>query len=148
MSRRSTLPDGLANETLRTLRLLFPEESFSIWSRANRRRRRWLTKICARWTAKTQRSVDTRLAKCGTPDTDGRQPANFNFWRERLDLLKEAYDDATPATFDQWWHDRRNGVQWYTFWVAVLVLVITTFLGVVQCIEGALQVYKAYTVSQ
>ncbi|KAK8086115.1 hypothetical protein PG994_001089 [Apiospora phragmitis] len=56
-------------------------------------------------------------------------------------------DDATPRTIAQWWHDRRNGVQWYTFWVAILVLILTTLLGVVQCVESALQVYKAYVPS-
>ncbi len=44
----------------------------------------------------------------------------------------------------QWWHDRRNGERWFTFWVAILVLMITIALGLIQCIESALQVYKAY----
>jgi hypothetical protein len=59
-------------------------------------------------------------------------------------LLKQTYDDSTPTNLAQWWLDRRNGPQWYTFWVAILVLVITTFLGLVQCVESAIQVYKAY----
>ncbi|RBR25180.1 uncharacterized protein FIESC28_02088 [Fusarium coffeatum] len=33
---------------------------------------------------------------------------------------------------------------WYTFWVAVLVLVLTIFFGLVQSIEGALQVYASF----
>ena len=32
----------------------------------------------------------------------------------------------------------------YTFWVAVLVLVLTIFFGLVQSIEGALQVYASF----
>lgn len=47
-------------------------------------------------------------------------------------------------TLSQWWLDRRNSAQWYTFWVALLVLLMTVSLGVVECIEGALQVSKAY----
>ncbi|KAK7978480.1 hypothetical protein PG996_004527 [Apiospora saccharicola] len=85
-------PDGLVDETLRTLALLFPEAQFGL-------------------------------------------------------ILKQAYDDATPRTISQWWHDRRNGVQWYTFWVAILVLILTTLLGLVQCVESALQVYKAFVPS-
>jgi hypothetical protein len=75
---------------------------------------------------------------------EDRQIERFIFWRDRLVILKQAYDDATPKTISQWWHDRRNSVQWYTFWVAVLVFVVTTSLGVIQCIEGALQVYMSY----
>ncbi len=37
-------------------------------------------------------------------------------------VLKQVYDESTPKTLSQWWHDRRNGVQWYTFWVAIVVL--------------------------
>lgn len=73
-----------------------------------------------------------------------RQIERFRYWRDRLVILKQACDDATPRTISQWWHDRRNGVQWYTFWVAILVLILTTLLGLVQCVESALQVYKAF----
>jgi hypothetical protein len=69
---------------------------------------------------------------------------NFRYWRERLCILKQVFDEAEPATLSQWWYDRRKGPQWYTFWVAVAVLVLTVFFGFVQSIEGALQVYKAY----
>jgi len=44
----------------------------------------------------------------------------------------------------QWWYDRRNTVQFYTFWVAILVFVMTMLFGVVQGVEGALQVYFTY----
>lgn len=91
--------------------------------------------------------VDKRLTRCGNLNTSERQVQNFKFWRDRLVVLKQAYDEATPSTLSQWWHDRRNGVQWYTFWVAVLVLTLTIFFGLIQSVEGALQVYKAYNPS-
>lgn len=56
-------------------------------------------------------------------------------------MLKQAFDETQPKTMRQWWYDSRNGVQWYTFWVAMLVLVLTVVFGLVQSIEGALQVY-------
>lgn len=59
-------------------------------------------------------------------------------------ILKQVFDEAEPNTIPRLWYDRRKGVQWYTFWVAVFVLVLTVFFGFVQSIEGALQVYKAY----
>ena len=82
--------------------------------------------------------------RCGNLQAEDRQIERFYFWRDRLVILKQAYDDATPNTLRQWWCGRRNGVQWYTFWVAILVLIITTFTSLTQCVEGALQVYKAY----
>lgn len=59
-------------------------------------------------------------------------------------MLKHVFDDAEPNTMSQWWYDRRKGPQWYTFWIAVVVLVLTIFFGVVQSVEGALQVYLTY----
>ncbi|RYC63502.1 hypothetical protein CHU98_g2720 [Xylaria longipes] len=82
--------------------------------------------------------VDPRVALCGNLRAEERQIERFAFWRDRLIILKQIYDDATPKTIKQWRHDRRNGERWFTFWVAVLVLMITITLGLVQCIESAL----------
>ncbi|KAK0627397.1 hypothetical protein B0T14DRAFT_535243 [Immersiella caudata] len=93
----------------------------------------------------SQSEVDPSLTLCGgNLQVEDRQIERFVFGRDRLVILNQAYDDATPKTIPQWWHDRRNSVQWYAFWVAVLVFVVTTSLGVIQCIEGALQVYMSY----
>jgi ABC-type Fe3+ transport system permease subunit len=59
-------------------------------------------------------------------------------------VLKEAFDEAEPRSLSQLWFDRRVRVQWYTLWVAVLVFVLTIFFGLVQSVEGALQVYLAF----
>lgn len=139
----SVLPNGLAEETLRTLALLFPQAEFSRARGAVRNKTTWLKKLYEKYE-KSNCVVDRRLTRCGNLTTSDRQVQNFKFWRDRLVILKQAYDEATPSTLSQWWHDRRNGVQWYTFWVAVLVLTLTIFFGLVQSIEGALQVYKAY----
>lgn len=131
--RSSLFPEGLINETLQTVALLFPEPEA----------------ITKTWTKRhlelfNNPDIDPRLFRCGHLRTDDRQIENFTFWHDRLVMLKQVYDEAQPQTVLQWWHDRRNGVQWYTFWVAVIVLVLTVFFGLVQSIEGALQVYKAY----
>ncbi|KAF2178669.1 hypothetical protein K469DRAFT_731671 [Zopfia rhizophila CBS 207.26] len=88
--------------------------------------------------------IDKTLLKCDPLRLDDRQIEKFHFWHDRLIILKQAFDQSRPATISQWWYDRRNGVQWYTFWVAVVVLFLTIFFGIVQSIEGALQVYKAF----
>ena len=58
-------------------------------------------------------------------------------------MLKEVFDEAEPRNLWQLWFDNRKRVQWYTFWVAVLVFFLAMFFGLVQSIEGALQVYIA-----
>ncbi|KAM7190953.1 hypothetical protein V8F33_009186 [Rhypophila sp. PSN 637] len=109
-------------------------------------KQKWLTNLLLSKStaAESYQTIDTRLTRCGSLQAEDRQIERFYFWRDRLVILKQAYDDATPSTLRQWWCDRRNGVQWYTFWVAILVLIITTLASRVQCVEGALQVYKAY----
>jgi hypothetical protein len=123
-------PPGLIEETLRTFALFFPQ--------FDRDTTKWFGKI------PYSRHIDREVVKCGQLKVDERQIENFTFWHDRLVILKEVFDESRPSTLAQWWWDRRNGVQWYTFWVAVLVLFLTIFFGMVQSIEGALQVYKAY----
>lgn len=124
------LPDGLAAETLRTLSLLFPIGDVQT--------KQWLKRQTS------AQSLDTALALCDPLKLNDRQFEKFVFWHDRLVILKQAFDQSRPSTICQWWHDRRNGVQWYTFWVAIVVLFLTIFFGLVQSIEGALQVYKAF----
>ncbi|KAH4123617.1 hypothetical protein HBI55_126130 [Parastagonospora nodorum] len=123
-------PAGLIDETLRTLALLFPKQ--------DKGTKKWLR------TIRSPHKIDRHLMDFQRLRSDQRQIENFTFWRERLIILKETFDDSRPARLSQWWYDRRDGHIWSTFWVAVLVLFLTVFFGVVQSIEGALQVYKAY----
>ncbi|GAW14965.1 hypothetical protein ANO14919_043730 [Xylariales sp. No.14919] len=125
-SSQSLLPTNLASETLKTLALLFPSTDCET--------RKWISKLPV---------VDPRVSKCGRLKTDLRQIEKFQIWRDRLVMLKQVYDEAQPKTLKQWWHDRRNGVQWYTFWVAVLVLMLTVLFGLIQSIEGAIQAYAS-----
>ncbi|KAH6980077.1 hypothetical protein EDB82DRAFT_278293 [Fusarium venenatum] len=133
-SSDSLLPKGLADETLQTLALLFPSSDVET--------RKWFSQL-------SDTGLDKRVIQCGQLKTDHRQTERFRFWNDRLVVLKQVFDEAQPKSLSQWWHDRRNGVQWYrssryTFWVAVLVLVLTIFFGLVQSIEGALQVYASF----
>lgn len=123
-------PAGLLDETLRTLTLLFPPHEPSTETLIQK--------------LDENNLVDKQLTSCTPLRLGDRQIETYVFWHDRLILLKQAFDQSRPATLSQWWHDRRNGVQWYTFWVAVVVLFLTIFFGIVQSVEGALQVYKAY----
>lgn len=99
-----------------------------------------------RWYRKQQQahSLDVGAVQRRKLRADDRQIEQFHFWGERLSILKQVFDEAEPNTLSQWWYDRRRGPQWYTFWVAITVLGLTIFFGIVQSVEGALQVYKAY----
>lgn len=128
----SLYPHGLIEETLQTLALLFPQY--------DKETKSWLTSL----SKASPHTIDQQLLHCGHLTLAERQQNQFHFWHDRLVILKQAYDESRPATLSEWWHDRRNTVQWYTFWVAIVVLFLTIFFGLVQSIEGALQVYKAY----
>ncbi|TQN74602.1 hypothetical protein CSHISOI_00859 [Colletotrichum shisoi] len=117
-------------ETIRTLTLLFPEN--------DSKSRKWLQ------TEIDTRKLDRSLASCGSLRSRDRRFERFFFWHDRLLILKQAFDESTPRTLAQWWNDRRNVVQWYTFWVAIMVFVRTTLFGLVQSIEGGLQVWLAW----
>lgn len=123
-------PPGLVEETLQTLALLLPCHDKSV--------KRWYRKQVTRF------KLDENAVKGSPLKTDDRQLDKFEYWHDRLEILKDVFDDAEPSTILQWWQDRRRRVQWYTFWVAVLVLILTIFFGLIQSIEGGFQVYKAY----
>ncbi|KKY20365.1 hypothetical protein UCDDS831_g04854 [Diplodia seriata] len=129
-SRTDIFPPGFCKETLRTLSLLLPS--------SDKRTAKWYKK------QRSLENLDGRAVRLPHLRTDDRQIENFHFWRERLVLLKQVFDEAEPSSLSQWWYDRRKGPQWYTFWVAVAVLFLTVFFGIVQSVEGALQVYRAY----
>ncbi|PMD61103.1 uncharacterized protein K444DRAFT_611378 [Hyaloscypha bicolor E] len=123
-------PPGFFEETERTLALLIPQYDIN----------------STRWFKIQQRKfgLDYMASSTGHLTTEERQIENFVFWHDRLCILKQVFDEAEPGTIAQWWCDRRRRVQWYTFWVAALVLALTIFFGMIQCVEGGLQVYKAY----
>jgi hypothetical protein len=132
LTRKPSLlfPEGFIEETLQTLALLFPQ--------SDKKTRKWLKKICPLY------DIDPCLMRCGQLRADDRHIGDFKYWHDRLVILKQVFDEAQPSTLSRWWWDRRRGVQWYTFWVAVLVLVLTILFGLVQSIEGALQFIRHF----
>lgn len=126
----NVFPAGFVEETLQTLALLLP--------RHDKRVKKWYTRQSRLF------KLDPSAAKGGPLNTQNRQIEKFEYWHDRLVILKEVFDDAEPGTILQWWEDRRKRVQWYTFWVAALVLGLTVFFGILQSVEGFLQVWKAY----
>jgi hypothetical protein len=69
--------------------------------------------------------------------------SDFNFWRDRLSTL---YTDfcSPPPSMTQLFRDRRNVLQWYTFWFAVVILVLTVIFGVISSITAILSTRYTY----
>ena len=124
------LPDRLLVETLQTLALMIP--------RANRECKTWFEKVHTKYAEKIDHEAgDVVLLHWA------RSPEKYKYWGQRLITIKMAYDASEPKNLGQWWHDRRRRVEWYTFWVAVLVVFLTILFGLVQSITGVMQVYYA-----
>ncbi|KAL2062787.1 hypothetical protein VTL71DRAFT_5859 [Oculimacula yallundae] len=131
----SILPMPLIKETLRTLALLLPEHDKSI--------EKWFSEHEIKHRKRGKLPLDPLARECGQLKVEERQIDQFHYWHDRLVILKQVFDEAEPKTIKQWWRDRRKRVQWYTFWVAALVLTLTVFFGLVQSVEGAMQVWLA-----
>ena len=125
-SLRAIFPDKFLDETRRTLSLMLP-----VADRAS-----------AKWFDSEQRRLrlDITAGNCRHLRATQRNIQDFTFWRDRLIITKEAFDTSQPSGLLRFWRDDRNRVQWWTFWIAIIVFLLT-LVGV---IEGALQVYKAY----
>jgi hypothetical protein len=125
------LPGDFLNETLDTIALLIPRAD----------------KSCKKWYQKARQRNSGRLdPKAGDLELHlrCRSVGRYKFWADRLSTIENSYAQSEPGTIHQWWNDRRRKVQWYTFWVAILVLLLTIVFGLVQSVTGILQVYLAY----
>jgi hypothetical protein len=49
---------------------------------------------------------------------------DFDYWRDRLLELHEIFQ-SPPVSWAQLWRDRRNPQQFWTFWVALMILLLT-----------------------
>lgn len=133
--RRHFFPLDFVEETLQTLALLLPrgDAQVSQWFKEQQK------------VKKLRNRVDSEAASGRRLKAAERQISKFNYWHDRLVILKQAFDESQPKTLRQWWNDRRNPVQWYNFWFAVALIVgLTIFFGIGSLVEGGIQVYKAY----
>jgi hypothetical protein len=98
-------------------------------------------KSTKRWYKKLDdlEDLDEMVMHCGVPTN--RNIGDYHYWRDRLIILKEHFDEPQKRTWRQLWNDRREGIQWYTLWVAVAC---TVFFGLVQSVVGMLQLWKSW----
>jgi hypothetical protein len=97
-STNDLLPPGLAKETLETLSFLFPKSEFSGILGPGAKRGKWLKATCSTREGKTGGKVDTNLLRCEALPENERRIKKFNYWRDRMVLLKERYDNKAPGT--------------------------------------------------
>jgi len=128
-SNTSPLPKDLVDETIRSISLLIPP----ILGERNP----WFLQ------QRKKHNIDAHAGLCDRLNSSQRQIDKFVYWRDRLVLLKRTFDDAEPTNISQLWLDDRKKTQWFTFWVAVLVFVMTVFFGVIQSVAGIVQAWAS-----
>lgn len=128
-SPTSLLPKVLVDETIRSISLLIPPVlgEPNPWFQQQRKKH----------------LIDAQAGVCDRLNSSERQIEKFAYWRDRLVLLKRTFDDAEPRNVSQLWWDDRKKTQWFTFWVAVLVFIMTVFFGVVQSVAGIVQAWAS-----
>lgn len=79
------------------------------------------------------------------PATDPRPLylSDLTFWRDRLLILWVEFQ-SPPPSMTQLFYDRRNILQWYTFWFAVAIFVLTIVFGVISSVLTGLQTGYSY----
>ena len=116
------LSKDLLDETLDSMSLLLPRTNPE----------------CTAWLRKKE--LDAGLNDLAPAS---KRVADFNYWREDLITIAEAFDRHEPSTFSQWIHDRRKRVQWWTFWVAFVLFVLTIVFGLIQSATGIAQAWAS-----
>ena len=117
---RASLPKAVLHETVLSLNLLFPH-----WDRASNE----LLK---------QHRQDFHCH----PPYEGPRTLNlmeFDIWRDRLLELNDVVFTSPPASIRQLFLDRRSPQQFWTFWIAILIL----FLTVVSTVASVYQAVRS-----
>lgn len=129
-------PDDFVKETLENLQLLFPSN--------DSKTQKWLKEV----ERPGPRPIfDRGLRKVGyiVPKDPARRLSHFKYWGERLEALHQNVGLHTHSRFEfvKILRDRKDP-NWLTAWAAVIAALLTVFFGLVQSIDGVIQVYKAY----
>ena len=126
----NVLPKELVVETLRTLDLLFPPGKESTYK---------FLELTGQNFYRISSGNNVKPIDFG----------EFQYWRKRLLDLHNVFVQA-PTSISQMWYDRRNPLQWWTFWLAGVIATLTVIFGVIASYTGFKQVAlaeKAYQLS-
>ena len=123
-SSSALLPPELFNETTTSLSLLYPR----------------INTECTALLRNESRNLDGNLRTLGPAP---RHVQEYDYWRDNLLMIWEVFERSQPSTVLQWWYDRRNIVQWWTFWVAFMVLSLTIFFGLITSVASIVQAWAS-----
>ncbi|THV52154.1 hypothetical protein BGAL_0087g00140 [Botrytis galanthina] len=137
------MPTGFSSsaflkEVRQSYRLLFSEDSRSCRHYKNHERKRLLQKGL----------LDPYLEElCGTHNTSRHQSSyskatDFPIFAARLSIIQEYIQRQNPETISMLWKDRRNLLQWYTFWAVSIIGTLGILLSVIQTGLNAVQVHE------
>jgi hypothetical protein len=124
ISSTSILPRSLVEETLLSLSILFPN-----WNMATEQFLRGFQHLQMHGN-QFEYPQYTHLDQ-------------FHHWRDRIARLNQEFQNPGPR-FKHLWSDRRNRLQWYTFWFAVAILIITVIFGVITITLTGMQTLYSY----
>ena len=114
----SIFPEGSLDETIRTLDLLFPF--------GDDRTKEYL---------EHEGQLFYGLSLPRHSQSVSADLNDFRYWQDRLTVLYDVLD-RPPSRFCGMWTDRRNRMQWWTFWLAVFFSPLTLVFGVAGLILG------------
>lgn len=67
--------------------------------------------------------------------------SDFDHWRDRLLELHEEIFQSPPVSWAQLWRDRRNPQQYWTFWVAMMILILTFLSALASILQAWASLY-------
>jgi len=68
---------------------------------------------------------------------------DFPIFGSRLLALQKHNQRQQPSRVRDLWRDRRNPLQWYTFWAVIVVGGLTVILAILQLAVSVAQLYYA-----
>jgi hypothetical protein len=120
------LPGKVIQETIKSLNLLFPMNDAATEILLRRRGQHF--------------HRDEPLARGRTLNV-----LEFDIWRDRLLELHQEVFTSPPASWVQLYKDRRNPQTFYTFWIALVILMLTivsTFASILQAVYSVLAYHR------
>jgi hypothetical protein len=123
-SKVEIIPNEVIDEYLKTMNLLFPGRDIKTRKFLQRKRQMFCLEGPVNYPGPLYLS-------------------DFHFWRDRLSTLYTEFC-SPPPSMTQLFNDRRNVLQWYTFWFAVVILALTIIFGLISSITAVLSTKYTY----
>lgn len=125
-SKVEIIPNEIIDEYLKTMNLLFPS--------TDERTQKFLRERLKKQSFMNESPVD-HPGKLYLSD--------FNVWRDQMANLYAEFSSPLPS-MTQLFNDRRNVLQWYTFWFAVFIVVLTVIFGVISAVTNFMSMRYTY----